>query len=129
MQIKYLMTVAVLSLTAFSANAAPDVKKNGQCYIFDGNKIVSLNSCKIESIGGAQGKTTSLKLPNRQYAIKAAKNGTDYKNFNFTVDGLEADHYWRNAKDNKRTTFQQLADSNGDALTCYQTITVDICHS
>lgn len=130
MNMKRLTLIVATLVVAGAAHAAPNVNKSGECYTFKNDQLSNEANCAISiEYDRDKGKSTSLKLLDRSYNINAEKNGKNYLDFRFTVDGMKARHYLRNASTNKQTTLSELESVNGDALDCYKSPSIDLCHN
>lgn len=129
MKMKHLAVAAIMSIMAGSAMAAPSIAKVGICTVFEGGNVISKATCSINIDHTPSSKTVTLKSPQETHVINAVHNGKDYAKSNFSLDGAPAEHYLRDAKTNKRTSMSEVQSSNVDTLTCFETMTKNICHS
>ena len=129
MKMKHLAVTALISMMATTAMAAPSIAKIGVCTVFDNGNVISKSSCSVTIDHTSTTKTTTLKTSKGKHTIVAAHGGKDYAKASFTLDGVPAQHYLRDANTNKRTSMDQVQLSEVDTLTCYETNTGNICHS
>ena len=129
MKMKHLAVTAVMSMMAATAMAAPSVAKVGVCTVFDQGNMISSATCSIDITHTAKAKTTKLKTAKDSYVIDGTHNGKDYAKADFSLNGVPAAHYLRDATNNKRVTFDQIQSGKHDVLTCFETMTANICHS
>lgn len=126
---KYLAVAAVMSMMAGSVVAAPSVAKVGECTNFQNDNMASKSTCSVAIDHTPQTKTTTLKTAAASHTVTVNHGGKDYAKPTFSLDGVVAEHYLRDANTNKRITLSQAESSNANVLNCYKTEKENICHS
>lgn len=127
---KLILLCAVLTLsTAVHARPYPD--KVGVCYEFKGDTPSKMDTCIISITDGAGGTSTTLRLLNKRYDIEGIEtaNSVDRYGYKYTVNGVSAKSYYRNASFYDIADPEVLFENDEPALYCFKTSSLDLCHN
>lgn len=129
MKMKHLAVAALMSIMAGSALAAPSVAKVGTCTSFLNGNVSSNSTCSVDIKHTPQTKTTTLKTATDSHTITTNIGSKNSGKAAYSLDGLIAEHFFRDANTYKRISLNQAESDNADVLTCYESNKDNICHS
>lgn len=121
-------TSLVLGITTM-ANARPSPDAVGVCYEFKGDEIKSRDVCIITSGNAAGGMYTNLNLINGKLYQIASHGISGINDDLYDLNGEDAVHYLRDASFLQVSTYDELAEVNEDAIYCYKTKKLNLCHN